>query len=102
MSEVTFRNEKDGARFEMAHPKAGRVIQDIKDWADKNEFQEVTFWRDPEEETRLWVQLGDNRLNYWIPETTFSEGRHEAVEMQLDYARGAARRSSAGFEKFDK
>jgi hypothetical protein len=102
MSEVLFKNEKDGASFEMTQPKAARVIDDVRAWADQNQFAEVVFWRDAEDPGKLWVQLGDQRLNYWMPESTFSEGKHESVEMQLDYARGAQRRSAAGYEKFDK
>lgn len=102
MSDVLFKNEKDGARFEMTQPKAARVIDDVRVWADQNQFAQVVFWRDADDPSRLWVQLGDQRLNYWMPESTFSEGRHESVEMQLDYARGAQRRSAAGHDKFDK
>ncbi|ADV67753.1 hypothetical protein [Deinococcus maricopensis] len=102
MSEVLFRNEKDGSPFEMVHPKAARVLQDVQAWADTNHFERIVFWRDADDAQRLWVQLGDDRLNYWMPDTVFSEGRHEDVEMQLDYARGAQRRSAAGYEKFDQ
>ena len=58
--------------------------------------------RDADDAHKLWVQLGEDRLNYWIHDSTFTEGKHETVEMQMDYARGAQRRSAAGFGKFDK
>ena len=102
MADIKFISESDGKEFAMTHPKAERVLKDIQVWADKNHFEHVTFWRDPEDEHKLWVQLGDDRLNYWIHDSTFTEGKHETVEMQMDYARGAQRRVAAGFDKFDK
>lgn len=102
MAEIKFMTEADGREFQMAHPKAARVIQDIEAWAQRNDFETVTFWRDEGDEHKLWVQLGQDRLNYWIHASTFTEGKHETVEMQMDYARGAQRRSAAGFGKFDK
>jgi hypothetical protein len=102
MSDVTFRNEADGSAFEMTASKAARVLDDIRAWASSNNFEQVTFWRDPEDAHKLWVQLGDQKLNYWIHDSTFTEGQHEQVEAQMDYARGAQRRSVAGFDKFDK
>ena len=102
MTNILFRNEADGSSFEMTQPKAARVLDDIQQWATKNSFDHITFWRDGEDSSKYWVQLGDDRLNYWVHESTFSEGKHEDVEMQLDYARGAQRRSAAGFAKFDK
>lgn len=102
MVAIKFLNESDGQEFQMTHPKAGRVLQDIQSWAQANEFDRVAFWRDPEDENKLWVQLGDDRLNYWIHLSTFTEGKHDTVEMQMDYARGAQRRSAAGYGKFDK
>ncbi len=101
MVDLQFRDEKDGSEFQMTHPRAGRVLADVRIWADRNGFGHVTFWRDREDGHKLWVQLGDDRLNYWIHDSTFTEGKHEAVEMQLDYARGAQRRSAAGYGKFD-
>ncbi|WP_104991375.1 hypothetical protein [Deinococcus sp. NW-56] len=102
MVEIKFRNEQDGREFELTHPRAARVLEDVRTWAEGNGFAHVTFWRDAADEAKLWVQLGDDRLNYWMPVSTFTEGRHETVEMQLDYARGAQRRSAAGYERFDK
>ena len=102
MADVTFRNEPDGSPFEMTASKAVRVLHDIQVWAGQNGFEHVVFWRDPADAQKFWVQLGDQRLNYWIHETTFTEGQHENVEAQMDYARGAQRRSVAGFDKFDK
>lgn len=102
MTDIKFRNESDGREYQMTHPKAERVLQDIQQWAQRNEFTHITFWRDAADEQKLWVQLGEDRLNYWIHETTFTEGKHDTVEMQMDYARGAQRRSAAGYEKFDK
>ncbi|MBZ9714102.1 MULTISPECIES: hypothetical protein [Deinococcus] len=102
MVEIKFRNESDGQEFEMTHPKAARVLSDIQKWAHSNAFEHVVFWRDPEDAHKFWVQLGDDRLNYWIHDSTFTEGKHETVEMQMDYARGAQRRSAAGYDKFDK
>ena len=102
MADVTFRNESDGSPFQMTATKAPRVLEDVKAWATKNGFEHVVFWRDESDAQKLWVQLGDQRLNYWIHESTFTEGQHEQVEAQMDYARGAQRRSVAGFDKFDK
>ena len=102
MADVTFRNENDGSSFEMTAAKAVRVLEDIQAWARTNNFDHVVFWRDADDARKLWVQLGDQRLNYWIPESTFTEGQHEQVEAQMDYARGAQRRSMAGFDRFDK
>ncbi len=102
MTEILFRNEVDGSPFQMTQPKAARVLDDIQKWADSNNFAHITFWRDADDASKYWVQLGDDKLNYWIHETTFSEGKHQDVEMQLDYARGAQRRSAAGYDKFDK
>ncbi|GGJ64105.1 hypothetical protein [Deinococcus aquiradiocola] len=102
MADVTFRNESDGSSFEMTASKAARVLDDIRAWAVTNHFDEVVFWRDADDAQKYWVQLGEQRLNYWVHETTFTEGQHEQVESQMDYARGAQRRSVAGFDKFDK
>lgn len=102
MADIKFRNEQDGSEFQMAHPRAVRVLGDVSTWADRNGFEHVTFWRDADDRHKLWVQLGDDRLNYWIHDSTFTEGKHETVEMQLDYARGAQRRSAAGYDRFDK
>ncbi|MFC4426915.1 hypothetical protein [Deinococcus navajonensis] len=102
MTDIKFRNESDGSEYQMTHPKAERVLQDVAAWGERNEFTQITFWRDTADAQKLWVQLGADRLNYWIHESTFTEGKHETVEMQMDYARGAQRRSAAGYEKFDK
>lgn len=102
MAEILFRNEADDSLFQMTQPKAARVLDDIQKWADANNFGQITFWRDADDASKYWVQLGEDKLNYWIHESTFSEGKHEDVEMQLDYARGAQRRSAAGYAKFDK
>ncbi|MDV6373134.1 hypothetical protein [Deinococcus arenicola] len=102
MVDIKFRNESDGQEFQMIHPKAARVLSDIQIWATSNGFEHVAFLRDAEDEHKLWVQLGEDRLNYWIHDSTFTEGKHETVEMQMDYARGAQRRSAAGYDKFDK
>ncbi|WP_425147709.1 hypothetical protein [Deinococcus sp.] len=102
MADISFRNESDGQAFQMTHPKAARVLEDIRAWSDSNGYETVVFWRDRDDAQKFWVQLGAHRLNYWMHESTFSEGQHEQVEAQMDYARGAQRRSAAGFEKFDK
>ncbi|MFC5846887.1 hypothetical protein [Deinococcus petrolearius] len=102
MVEIRFFNEADGQEFRMTHPKAPRVLDDIRAWAEHNGFEHVSFWRDPGDEHKFWVQLGDDRLNYWIHDSTFTEGKHDTVEMQMDYARGAQRRSAAGYSKFDR
>lgn len=102
MADIAFRNEKDGTEYAMTHPKAARVLDDVQTWATRNGFERVVFWRDVDDEHKLWVQLGPDRLNYWIHDNTFTEGKHDTVEMQLDYARGAQRRSAAGYDKFDK
>lgn len=101
MAEIKFRQESNGEEFQMTHPKAARVLKDLELWAAQNAFAHVTFWRDAADPHKLWVQLGDDRLNYWIHDTTFTEGKHDTVEMQMDYARGAQRRSAAGYAKFD-
>ena len=102
MADIKFRNESDGSEFQMPHPKAVRVLADVSAWAQKNGFEHVVFWRDPEDEHKFWVQLGADKLNYWIHDSTFTDGKHETVEMQMDYARGAQRRSAAGYGQFDK
>ncbi len=102
MTEILFRDEKDGSNFVVASPKAQRALDNVQKWAQNNQFERITFWRDADDQNKYWVQLGDDRLNYWIHESTFSEGKHEDIEMQMDYARGAQRRSAAGYDKFDK
>lgn len=102
MVNIQFRNEADGSEFQMGQPSAAQVLADIRAWAQRNNFDQVVFWRDAEDEYKLWVQLGEDRLTYWIHDSTFTEGKHETVEMQMDYARGAQRRSAAGYDKFDK
>lgn len=102
MADILFRNEADGTDFAVTYPKAQKVLSDLQDWASKNHFAQIVFWRDAQDSSKYWVQLGDHRLNYWIHESTFSEGKHEDIEMQMDYARGAQRRSAAGYDKFDK
>lgn len=103
MVTIQFFNEADGKEFSLSgHAKAAQVISDIQKWAQANSVDSVTFWRDAEDAHKLWVQLGEDRLNYWIHDSTFTEGKHDTVEMQMDYARGAKRRSAAGYGKFDK
>lgn len=102
MAEIRFRNEQDGSEFAMTQPRAARVLADVGRWAEQNGFAQVTFWRDSQDDHKFWVQLGADRLNYWIHASTFTEGKHDTVEMQLDYARGAQRRSAAGYERFDR
>ncbi len=102
MAEIKFIDESNGEEFKITSPNTTKVLDDIQAWAKLNEFEHIAFWRDPEDENKLWVQLGDDRLNYWIHASTFTEGKHETVEMQMDYARGAQRRSAAGYGKFDK
>lgn len=102
MAQIVFKKESDGSNFELASAQAAQVIGDVQKWAQKNGFEQVIFWQDQEDEHKFWVQLGDDRLNYWIHDSTFLEGLHESVEMQMDYARGAQRRSAAGYAKFDK
>ena len=86
----------------MTAPAAAPVLAEVRRWAQQNEFTHVTFWRDAHEPQRLWVQLGDDRLHYWIHDHTFTQGKADTVEMQLDYARGAQRRVAAGYDKFDR
>lgn len=97
MAKVEFRNEQDGSVF--TPDGAARATGDVRAWAERNGFEEVVFWRDGE---KLWVQLGEDKLNYWMPQPVFASARTEDLEMQLDYARGAQRRSAAGYAKFDK
>lgn len=99
MVDVEIRNEQDGQSVTPASAGAERFMADVRAWAERNEFQQVVFWRDGE---KLWVQLGGERLNYWMPGHLLERGTKEDVEMQLDYARGAHRRSAAGYQKFDK
>ncbi len=91
-----------GSPFQLTSPRADQVLGTLSRWADLNGFERVVFWRDPEDSSKLWVQLGESRLNYWVQEASFSAGEHEQIEAQMDYARGAHRRSAAGFEKFDR
>jgi hypothetical protein len=78
-----------------------RMVARVASWADVNTFERITFWRDEADTDKWYVQLGDDRLSYWIHENTFTEGKQD-VEAQLDYARGAQRRVAAGYGKFDK
>ena len=97
MATVEFRNKQDGQLIEQSG--AARVEKIIRNWAERNEFDRVVLSRDGD---KLWVQLGDEELNYWMPSHVLNDGREEELEMQLDYARGAQRRSAAGYGKFDK
>ncbi|WP_027480673.1 hypothetical protein [Deinococcus pimensis] len=99
MATVEFRNEQDGSTFEPSGAEVRRVKSDIVAWAKRNEYDRIVFWRDGD---KLWVQLGDSRLNYWMPEHVFASAGTEEIEMQLDYARGAERRGAVGYGKFDK
>lgn len=100
MANVEFRNA-DGAVFSF---EATTILEDatrrISAWADHNGFEQVVFWRSAEESHKLFVQLGNDKLNYWVPESLFTSGNQD-VEAQLDYARGAQRRVAAGYGKFD-
>jgi len=99
MASVEFRNEQDGATISIEATGSPSVIEDVKAWADRNDFQHVIFWQDGD---KLWVQLDEHRLNYWMPQRILTDGRTADIEMQLDYARGAQRRGAAGYEKFDR
>lgn len=101
MIQISFKKEIDGSTFEIGSSQASKVIQDVRAWAEQNNFEQVVFWQDAQDEHKLWVQLGEERLSYWIHDSTFLEGHHDAIEMQMDYARGAQRRSAAGYAKFD-
>ncbi|AFZ65764.1 hypothetical protein Deipe_0160 [Deinococcus peraridilitoris DSM 19664] len=99
MVNVEIRNEQDGQPFQAGSAASVRFLAEVRAWAERNEFNQIVFWRDGE---KLWVQLDDERLNYWMPEHLLERGQKEDVEMQLDYARGAHHRSAAGYQKFDK
>lgn len=99
MAKVEFRNEQDGQALTPQGKGVKRFLADVRAWAERNEFENVVFWQDGE---KLWVQLGDQKLNYWMPQHVLDEDAKEDIEMQLDYARGAHRRSAAGYQKFDK
>ncbi|GGJ40670.1 hypothetical protein [Deinococcus roseus] len=79
-----------------------RVTRKIRDWAERNGFERLAFWRDKKEPHKLFVELGGTKLSYWVPEHIFINGDDTSVEEQLDYARGAQRRSAAGYNKFDR
>lgn len=98
MTTVEFRNENDGQEIKPTFA-ADSVISDVKAWAARNGFNQVVFWQEGE---RMWVQLDEHRLHYWMPEKVFTDGDSEQIEMQLDYARGAQRRSAAGYDRFDQ
>ena len=102
MAEVLFKDERDGAELPPAQSGSERAVKEVLSWAEANHFAQVVFWRDGADQGRFWVQLDDQRLNYWVPASTLQDGGHEQIEMQLDYARGAQRRSAAGYDKFDK
>ena len=78
-----------------------RVMARISSWADVNGFERVAFWQDEQDPQKFHVQLAESRLAYWIPDSAFLEGKQD-IEAQLDYARGAFRRESAGYGKFDR
>ncbi|MFN8510387.1 MAG: hypothetical protein U0Z75_07500 [Deinococcaceae bacterium] len=78
-----------------------QMVARVSSWADVNTFDRIVFWRDPLEPHKLFVQLGDDRLGYWIHESTFTDGKQD-IEAQLDYARGAQRREAAGYGRFDR
>ena len=42
MVEIKFRNEQDGREFELTHPRAARVLEDVRTWAEGNGFAHVT------------------------------------------------------------
>lgn len=106
MAEVYFRNEQDGSDLSAVQVGTAQAVEQIRGvvvrWADANHFAQVVFWRDAADVGRYWVQLDDQRLNYWIPASTFQGSTSEQIEMQLDYARGAQRRSAAGYDRFDR
>lgn len=99
MANVEFRSEQGGAVPPPTGEGAARFLTDVRAWADRNGFERVVFRQDGD---KLWVQLGDDELHYWMPRQLLERGAREDVEMQLDYARGAQRRSAAGYQKFDK
>ena len=99
MATVKFCNEQDGSTFEPTPADTGRAKAHVIAWAERNAYEQVVFWKDGD---KLWVQLGESRLNYWMPESVLHSGSSDDIEMQLDYARGAERRCAAGYGQFDK
>ncbi len=99
MADVEFRSEQGGPLSQPAGEGVARFVADVRAWAERNGFGRVVFRQDGD---KLWVQLGDDELNYWMPKQLLAQGAREDIEMQLDYARGAQRRSAAGYHQFDK
>ena len=99
MANVEFRGEQGGRLPQPEGERALRFSSDVRAWAERNGFERVVFRQDGD---KLWLQLGDDELNYWMPRHLLERGAREEIEMQLDYARGAQRRSAAGYQQFDK
>lgn len=74
-------------------------VEFAESWAERNSFDAVVFHEDGD---KLWVQLGEHKLNYWMPRSVLQGADRETIEMQLDYARGAQRRGAVGYDKFDR
>lgn len=97
MSKVEFHDEQ-GERLENTADFA-TAEKIVRVWAERNDFDQVVFHQEGD---KLWVQLGEHKLNYWMPHQALKSGSSDDIEMQLDFARGAQRREAAGYEKFDR
>ncbi|MBB6097596.1 hypothetical protein HNR42_001013 [Deinobacterium chartae] len=104
MAKVEFRDHERSIQLGAAAQGAQvqEVVARVIQWADANQYERVVFWREQDAPQKLFVQLGDDRLSYWVPESLFLEGRVDEIEPQLDYARGAQRRTAAGYGDFDR
>jgi hypothetical protein len=88
----------------LALPKTTEVEQAvscIQAWAKHNEFQKIKLRL--EDEPKLFVQFDEaSTLSSWIDLSAVTRGDTEALEEQLDFARGEFRRRAAGYSQFDR
>ncbi len=78
-----------------------QAVNCIQAWANHNGFQKIKLRLG--DEPKLFVQFDEApMLSSWIDLNAVTRGDTEALEDQLDFARGEFRRQAAGYGQFDR
>jgi hypothetical protein len=97
MATITFLQNNQALSFE----NIALALETMENWATRNGFENITLHL--ESEHKLMVQLGTEALlSSWVDLTAVQNNDAEALDDQLDFARGEYRRRMAGYGKFDR
>ncbi len=97
MATITFFNNQQPLKLEnIAVAQAA-----MESWAAQNGFESVSLHL--EAENKLFVQFDTGvLLSSWLDLHAVERNDTEALEEQLDFARGEFRRRAAGYGQFDR